>query len=106
MNETTIILTTLMFILGSILYQIQIRLQDSKESILRIMRHYSGRTESLSLYEALRLISERLKLNLEQTEKREYQTCLRQYNRMNFLLRLFGIYVPLVGLGIFFLLFK
>ncbi len=94
MNENTVILTGIMFVLGSIMYQIQIRLKDSKENILRIMKFYSGRANSLSLYEAVHLMRKRLKTNLDANERKEYKVCLHQYDLMNALLRFFGIYIP------------
>ena len=96
-TETSIILAVLGFVLGSIQYQIRIRLQDTKEDILRMMRYYSGRggVDSLSLSEAIRNMRSKLKeSNLSREQSREYKESLEEYDRMSLYLKVTGIYVP------------
>jgi len=107
MSDVGIILAVVGFALGSIQYQIRIGLQDAKENILRVTKHYYGRgeKESLSLYSAIELMRNGLKKpNLSGEERKGYGVCMRKYDAMNALLRFFGIYVPLGALGIYFIL--
>jgi len=106
MTEAGIILAVAGFILGSIQYYIRTRLQDTKEDILRIMRHYETRAErgALSLAESINIMRTRLKNpNFADMERKEYKNCIEEYDNMMFLMKFFGIYFPFLALLIYFL---
>jgi len=104
MTEANIILGILAFILGSMQYQIRIRLSDAKEDILRTMRYYSSRGEqgSLSLNQSINMMRSLLKKrSLSSEQAREFNGCIKEYDDIQRGLKFTGIYVPAIGLIVY-----
>ncbi len=96
MNETTIIMGIIGFVLGSIQYQLRIRLQDTKESMYRVIEHYCGLGNRMSIYKVLETMRSRLKMqNLGVDEKAEYSKCVKEWDSTHNSLHFWGVKFPL-----------
>ena len=101
MTEAGVIIAIIGFVLGSIQYQLRMRLQDTKESMYRVMAHYSGYGEHMSIYKVKELMEERLKKNLSKDERNEYQRCISEWHGCHKSLHFWGIIFPLGCLGLY-----
>ncbi|MBU2044853.1 MAG: hypothetical protein KJ619_06490 [Candidatus Omnitrophica bacterium] len=103
MNEVSISMAVIGFVLGSIQYQLRIKWQDAKENILIAVRPYYGDAERgfMSLYTAIYHIKKDLRTNIPEKQKKEFKKCLAEYDSAKIWLRFWGIIVPLMGLGLY-----
>lgn len=91
------------FILGSIQYQLRIRLQDVKENIYRIIPHYSDRGSRLTIYRALEIMRAHLKVEMDGTDRKEFEKCLNEWDYLHQSLHFWGVIFPLLCLVLYIL---
>lgn len=101
MNDAGIVMAIIGFVLGSIQYQLRIRLQDTKESMYRVIKYYSGQGETMSIYRILEIMRERLGLNLPEEEAKEYKRCINEWENTHKSLHFWGVKFPLLCLFLY-----
>lgn len=100
MSETSIIMAVIGFIFGSFQYQVRIRLQDTKESMYRVIKYYKGTAgEGASIFKILEL----MRKGLITTDKgnEEYKKCVKEWDNAHFSLYFWGMIFPLILLVLY-----
>lgn len=101
MNEASIIMAIIGFILGSIQYQLRIRLQDTKESMYRVIQHRRGEGVGLSIFRILEIMRESIKTTASDEGIREYRRCVNEWDNTYKSLHFWGIKFPLICLVLY-----
>ena len=99
MNEVSIIMAIIGFILGSIQYQKRINLQNTRESMYRVIEHYDGWGKGMSIYKIL----EEMRKRITTTDKgnEEYKRCVKEWDDTYQSLHFWGIIFPLICLFLY-----
>jgi len=101
MNEASIVMAIIGFILGSIQYQKRINLQFTKESMYRVAEHHFGHGKGISIYKILELMRQANEGVARADQNEEFRRCIDEWDNTYDSLRFWGIKFPLICLFLY-----